>query len=100
MDRYNHDLDLSEGGGSGNTIGDDTDDTADDSPLFGSFNSYSPHYRKQYSSTSSLVSCGSPSNHQMNQLMPPTTATVTASTPTKQEVVQTTETSAEKEVRF
>lgn len=39
MDRYNHDL----GGG------DDTDET-DDSPLFGSFSSYSPQYRKQNSS--------------------------------------------------
>lgn len=38
MDRYNHDLG-----------GDDTDET-DDSPLFGSFNSYSPQYRKQNSS--------------------------------------------------
>lgn len=38
MDRYNHDLG-----------GDDTDET-DDSPLFGSFSSYSPQYRKQNSS--------------------------------------------------
>lgn len=38
MDRYNHDL-----------AGDDTDET-DDSPLFGSFSSYSPQYRKQNSS--------------------------------------------------
>lgn len=38
MDRYNHDLG-----------GDDTDET-DDSPLFGSFSSYSPQYKKQNSS--------------------------------------------------
>lgn len=38
MDRYNHDL-----------AGDDTDET-DDSPLFGSFSSYSPQYKRQYSS--------------------------------------------------
>ncbi|XP_039434462.1 microtubule-associated serine/threonine-protein kinase 3 [Culex pipiens pallens] len=35
VDRYNHDI-----------CGDDTDDM-EDSPLFGSFNSYSPQYRKQ-----------------------------------------------------
>lgn len=38
MDRYNHDLG-----------GDDTDET-EDSPLIGSFGSYSPHYRRQNSS--------------------------------------------------
>lgn len=38
MDRYNHDLG-----------GDDTDET-EDSPLIGSFSSYSPHYRRQNSS--------------------------------------------------
>lgn len=42
MDRYNHDL--ASGG-----AGDETDDTTDDSPLFGSFSSYSPQYRKQNS---------------------------------------------------
>jgi microtubule-associated serine/threonine kinase len=35
MDRYNHD------------IGDDTDET-EESPLFSSFSSYSPQYRKQH----------------------------------------------------
>lgn len=40
MDRYNHDL-----------AGDDTDDT-DDTPVFGSFNSYTPQYRKQHYSWS------------------------------------------------
>lgn len=49
MDRYNHDL----GGG------DDTDDT-EDSPLFGSFSSYSPQYRKQNS----------------NRFLPTTTTTI------------------------
>lgn len=38
MDRYNHDL-----------CGDDTDET-EDSPLIGSFSSYSPQYRRQNSS--------------------------------------------------
>lgn len=38
MDRYNHDLG-----------GEDTDDT-EDSPLIGSFSSYSPQYRRQNSS--------------------------------------------------
>lgn len=42
MDRYNHDL-------TGGAAGDETDDTTDDSPLFGSFSSYSPQYRKQNS---------------------------------------------------
>ncbi|XP_055591772.1 microtubule-associated serine/threonine-protein kinase 1-like [Uranotaenia lowii] len=37
VDRYNHDI-----------CDDDTDDM-EDSPLFGSFNSYSPQYRKQHS---------------------------------------------------
>lgn len=40
MDRYNHDLG-----------GEDTDDT-DDTPVFGSFNSYTPQYRKQHYSWS------------------------------------------------
>lgn len=40
MDRYNHDL-----------AGEDTDDT-DDTPVFGSFNSYTPQYRKQHYSWS------------------------------------------------
>uniref|UniRef100_A0A1Q3FEL8 non-specific serine/threonine protein kinase n=1 Tax=Culex tarsalis TaxID=7177 RepID=A0A1Q3FEL8_CULTA len=39
VDRYNHDI-----------CGDDTDDM-EDSPLFGSFNSYSPQYRKQQNIT-------------------------------------------------
>lgn len=38
MDRYNHDLG-----------GEDTDET-EDSPLIGSFSSYSPQYRRQNSS--------------------------------------------------
>lgn len=37
IDRYSHDLE-----------GDDTDE-ADDSPLFASFSSYSPQFKKQYS---------------------------------------------------
>ncbi|XP_058456384.1 microtubule-associated serine/threonine-protein kinase 3 [Malaya genurostris] len=41
VDRYNHDI-----------CGDDTDDM-EDSPLFGSFSSYSPQYRKQQSITTS-----------------------------------------------
>lgn len=41
MERYNHDL------------GEDTDDM-DDTPLFGSFNSYSPAYRKSYAGTPSV----------------------------------------------
>lgn len=43
IDRFNHEIELSGGGG------DDTDDT-DDLPLFGSFGSYSPQYRKHNSS--------------------------------------------------
>lgn len=39
IDRYSHDLE-----------GDDTDE-ADDSPLFASFSSYSPQFKKQYSSS-------------------------------------------------
>ncbi|XP_055530653.1 microtubule-associated serine/threonine-protein kinase 3 isoform X2 [Wyeomyia smithii] len=41
VDRYNHDI-----------CGDDTDDM-EDSPLFGSFSSYSPQYRKQQSISAS-----------------------------------------------
>ena len=49
MDRYNHDF----------AAGEDTDEM-DDSPLFGSFNSYSPQYRKQhYSNRQMLSHCGS-----------------------------------------
>uniref|UniRef100_A0A1B0BXN9 non-specific serine/threonine protein kinase n=1 Tax=Glossina palpalis gambiensis TaxID=67801 RepID=A0A1B0BXN9_9MUSC len=44
MDRYNHDL-----------AGDDTDDT-DDIPVFGSFSSYTPQYRKQHYSWSRAIS--------------------------------------------
>ncbi|XP_055922627.1 microtubule-associated serine/threonine-protein kinase 4 isoform X2 [Eupeodes corollae] len=44
MDRYNHDLG-----------GEDTDDT-DDAPLFGSFSSYTPQYRKQHYSWTRLAS--------------------------------------------
>ncbi|XP_055858037.1 microtubule-associated serine/threonine-protein kinase 3 isoform X2 [Episyrphus balteatus] len=44
MDRYNHDLG-----------GEDTDDT-DDAPLFGSFSSYTPQYRKQHYSWNRLAS--------------------------------------------
>lgn len=44
MDRYNHDLG-----------GEDTDDT-DDTPLFGSFSSYTPQYRKQHYSWNRLSS--------------------------------------------
>lgn len=62
MDRYNHDL----GGG------DDTDET-DDSPLFGSFSSYSPQYRKQNSSR--FLAAG----ESMTTAMP--TATTTTMTP-------------------
>lgn len=50
VDRYNHEID-----------GDDTDETNDDSPLFGSFNSYTPQFRKQYSSSSSRLSCNNQS---------------------------------------
>ncbi|XP_065165228.1 microtubule-associated serine/threonine-protein kinase 3 isoform X2 [Atheta coriaria] len=42
VDRYNHDLE------------DDTDDTADDSPVIGLFSSCSPQYRKVHSSRMSL----------------------------------------------
>ncbi|XP_063706020.1 microtubule-associated serine/threonine-protein kinase 3 [Culicoides brevitarsis] len=50
LDRYSHDL------------GEDTDDT-DDSPLFGSFSSYSPQYRKQqYSRLASNMSANTTCN--------------------------------------
>lgn len=48
MDRYNHDM-----------IGGDDTDEQDDSPIFGSFSSYSPQYRKTYYSTSSPSSTSS-----------------------------------------
>lgn len=44
MDRYNHDL-----------AGEDTDDT-DDTPVIGSFSSYTPQYRKQHYSWSRVAS--------------------------------------------
>lgn len=47
MDRFNHDMNVSGGGG------DDTDDT-DDLPVFGSFGSYSPQYKKHNSSVTSI----------------------------------------------
>lgn len=42
MERYNHEL------------GDEDTDDMDDTPLFGSFNSYSPAYRKSYAGTPSV----------------------------------------------
>lgn len=42
MERYNHDL------------GDEDTDDMDDTPIFGSFNSYSPQYRKSYAGTPSV----------------------------------------------
>ncbi|XP_049313805.1 uncharacterized protein LOC105227351 [Bactrocera dorsalis] len=47
MDRYNHDL-----------AGEDTDDT-DDTPVFGSFSSLTPQYRKQHYSWSRVPSASS-----------------------------------------
>lgn len=48
MDRYNHDL----------AGADEDSHDADDSPLFGSFNSYSPQYRKQQSCSDRSLSGG------------------------------------------
>ncbi|XP_053953265.1 microtubule-associated serine/threonine-protein kinase 1 [Anastrepha ludens] len=60
MDRYNHDL-----------AGEDTDDT-DDTPVFGSFSSLTPQYRKQHYSWSRVPSTSS------STTMTPTTSSVTS----------------------
>ncbi|XP_067645232.1 microtubule-associated serine/threonine-protein kinase 3 [Eurosta solidaginis] len=57
MDRYNHDL-----------AGEDTDDT-DDIPVFGSFSSLTPQYRKQHYSWSRV-----PSTTSTNTITPTTTS--------------------------
>lgn len=62
MDRYNHDL-----------AGEDTDDT-DDTPVIGSFSSYTPQYRKQHYSWSRASSTTSVSSSTTN-----TTTTATTS---------------------
>ncbi|XP_004522249.1 microtubule-associated serine/threonine-protein kinase 1 [Ceratitis capitata] len=66
MDRYNHDL-----------AGEDTDDT-DDTPVFGSFSSLTPQYRKQHYSWSRVPSTSS------SATMTPTTASaaINSATPT------------------
>ncbi|XP_034659666.1 microtubule-associated serine/threonine-protein kinase 3 isoform X1 [Drosophila subobscura] len=61
MDRYNHDL-----------AGEDTDDT-DDTPVFGSFNSYTPQYRKQHYSWSRHAASTSTTTDQA-KTPPPTLA--------------------------
>lgn len=65
MDRYNHDLG-----------GDDTDET-EDSPLIGSFSSYSPQYRRQNSSrfpnqlNDKLCTTMSPNHHDVKMFTRP-----------------------------
>ncbi|XP_022226103.2 microtubule-associated serine/threonine-protein kinase 1 [Drosophila obscura] len=59
MDRYNHDL-----------AGEDTDDT-DDTPVFGSFNSCTPQYRKQHYSWSRHASSTSTATDEA-KATPPT----------------------------
>ncbi|XP_017475015.1 PREDICTED: microtubule-associated serine/threonine-protein kinase 2 isoform X2 [Rhagoletis zephyria] len=62
MDRYNHDL-----------AGDDTDDT-DDTPVFGSFSSLTPQYRKQHYSWSRV-----PSGSSSTTMTPTTTSVASVS---------------------
>ncbi|XP_055620201.1 microtubule-associated serine/threonine-protein kinase 3 isoform X2 [Toxorhynchites rutilus septentrionalis] len=59
VDRYNHEI-----------CGDDTDDM-EDSPLFGSFSSYSPQYRKQHSITAAASIPASVVPQQQEQLASP-----------------------------
>ncbi|XP_030375087.1 microtubule-associated serine/threonine-protein kinase 3 isoform X2 [Scaptodrosophila lebanonensis] len=67
MDRYNHDLD-----------GDDTDDT-DDTPVFGSFNSYTPQYRKQHYSWSRHATVNSASEPNiLKERIPAPTGDITS----------------------
>ncbi|XP_017134662.1 microtubule-associated serine/threonine-protein kinase 3 [Drosophila miranda] len=65
MDRYNHDL-----------AGEDTDDT-DDTPVFGSFNSYTPQYRKQHYSWSRHATSTSTTAADEAKATPPPPPTLT-----------------------
>lgn len=89
MDRYNHDLG-----------GEDTDDT-DDTPVFGSFSSYTPQYRKQHyswsrttsaSSTTSVASSTSQNYPSASAAAAPTTTTVQNATTTTSGTITTTAT--------
>lgn len=91
MDRYNHDLG-----------GEDTDDT-DDTPVFGSFSSYTPQYRKQHYSwsrepslTTASVSCctNNTSTTSLNTTIPAVTTTAIVSSETKLQVTATVSTSS------
>ncbi|XP_065090879.1 microtubule-associated serine/threonine-protein kinase 3 [Ochlerotatus camptorhynchus] len=58
VDRYNHEI-----------CGDDTDDM-EDSPLFGSFSSYSPQYRKQQAATTNPPSTVTQTQEQLASPLP------------------------------
>ncbi|KNC30597.1 hypothetical protein FF38_11951 [Lucilia cuprina] len=74
MDRYNHDL-----------AGEDTDDT-DDTPVIGSFSSYTPQYRKQHyswsrvASTTTTVSSTTTTTHSSTSSLNNTIATTHTTT--------------------
>lgn len=59
MDRYNHDL------------GDEDTDETDDTPLFGSFSSYTHHFRKQQCSSRLTLSTSSMENDELKKITTP-----------------------------
>ncbi|XP_011177378.2 microtubule-associated serine/threonine-protein kinase 1 [Zeugodacus cucurbitae] len=80
MDRYNHDL-----------AGEDTDDT-DDTPVFGSFSSLTPQYRKQHYSWSRV-----PSNSSSTTITPTSTSVASVSASASS---ATTDNNSSKKVEF
>lgn len=91
MDRYNHDL-----------AGEDTDDT-DDTPVIGSFSSYTPQYRKQHYSWSRVASTTTVSSSTTNTATPTLnvnittasiTSTITSSSTLAEAKLQATESSS------